>query len=273
MVTETAAGVRGDVLEAILSELSGSVLATCSTLEDLVGLVSVLESEPFEEPLRVLVDERTGKVIGKRFLLASRVADLREGGVLEVHVAEPRAPYSTLFLGAERVRSVASLPEGTAVAMEANVEVGFLETAREDYLAEWESAESLSSRTPAYSTILETLEEALDEAMRSDVETVFRAVGVGIEGTDVRPVPLLLSMGAKNEVQFYELSLWGESEHIASRAKFSREKQALEAAGFLDTERVPTDVGRPRQRLVLAADVDGSDPVELYDTVRDGLGE
>ena len=80
-------------------------------------------------------------------------------------------------------------------------------------------------------------------------------------------------VGAKNQVQFYELGLWGESEGVASRAKFSREKQTLEEHGLIDTEKVPTDVGRPRQRLVLADRLAETDPPELVRSARELLPE
>jgi hypothetical protein len=271
MANETADPIRQDRIEDVFSDLDGSVLVTTSTFEDLAGLVRALESGTDAE-VQVLTDEPTAKTARDSFLLASRMVDLIDGSVLDLRVATPRSPFSTLLIGTDDVRAVASISGGAITELRADADDSTIESARTAFEDLWADAEAFAPRTPAYSTMLETLEERLGSGMREDVEDVFESgtAGGADEGT-IRPVRLSLLMGAKNEVQFYELGLWGESEGVASRAKFSREKQALEEGGLVDTEKIPTDVGRPRQRLVLPDDVDGSDPEELAETARNAL--
>jgi predicted transcriptional regulator len=60
-----------------------------------------------------------------------------------------------------------------------------------------------------------------------------------------------LLAAAKHEELLYDISTWGEEVGMASKATFSRTKNQLEERGLIATEKVPIDVGRPRQRLLL----------------------
>lgn len=263
MANETVEGVRQDRFEGLLEALSGSVLVTTSTSDDVAGLVTALESDAADE-VRLLVDERTAKNVRDSFLLSSRVVDLVDEGTLDVRIASPETPFSTLLVGSDDVRSVASVSGAAVAELRADADESAIDAIREEFDDVWADAEQFVARTPAYSVMLDTLDDRLGESMRADVEQVFEeATAVRGETEPIQPVQLSLLMGAKNQVQFYELGLWGESEGVASRAKFSREKQALEEHGLIDTEKVPTDVGRPRQRLVLGEDLEEMDALEL----------
>jgi hypothetical protein len=270
MANDTVEGVRRERFVDLLSELSGSVLVTTSTSEDVAGLVASLESGTAGD-VRVLVDEAAAKAVRDSFLLSSRIVDLIDDDVLAVRVDDPDPRFSMLLVGEDEIRSLASIG-GDAVTELRGDDDASVERLREAFEDRWADAEPFSVRTPAYSRMLASLDERLGGSMRADVEQVFEeATGVRGEAGTIQPVRLSLLMGAKNEVQFYELGLWGESEGVASRAKFSREKQTLEEQGLIDTEKVPTDVGRPRQRLVLTERLEGMDPLELLSTVRSVL--
>lgn len=271
MDNETAERERDALFEAVLAELSGTVLVTTSTVDDVAGLVAALEASASED-VRLLVDEATAKAVGDSFLLASRLVDLIDDGSIEVRVSSPRTPFPTLLVGDDAVRSIAGISAAATTELRADADETFLETTRSSYGDHWDDAETFSARVPAYSKMLDALDERLGEEMRVDIEAVFDAE-TRVHGGEasIEPVRLALLLGAKNEVQFYELGLWGESEGVASRAKFSREKQALEENDLIDTEKVPTDVGRPRQRLVLSERLEGMDPLEIADTARSVL--
>jgi hypothetical protein len=88
-------------------------------------------------------------------------------------------------------------------------------------------------------------------------------------GDRLDPVTVGLLVGASHELEFSDLVEWGEDSGLASRAKFSRTKQRLEAAGIIDTDSVNIGVGRPRQRLILADEALASlDASELVATAR-----
>jgi predicted transcriptional regulator len=73
-------------------------------------------------------------------------------------------------------------------------------------------------------------------------------------GDGLDEVTISLLVAAKNEELFYDISRWGEDVGVASKATFSRMKNELEDTGLIETEKVPVDVGRPRQRLTIKDD-------------------
>lgn len=272
MVDEASRRAREEVFDEVFEELSGTLLLTTSTVEDVAGVASTIDDGVAEEGIRVLTDESTAKQVRERFLLASRLVDMADGETLSLRVLEPPSPGSTLLIGTDDIRGIASISKTPVAAMRAEEDQVDVETAREQFNDQWERADSFSARTPAYSEMMRTLGQQLGEGIRADVETVFEAVmNDRVDYTEVQPVRSCLLFGARNEVQFYRLGLWGESEGVASRAKFSREKQTLEEHGLIDTEKVPTDVGRPRQRLVLGEDLRGMDALELVSAARSVL--
>lgn len=267
---------REEAFDEVLRDLSGDVLLTTSSIDDFASLVAVLDVEADDDadPTRVnvLTDVETAKEIRRTFVLASRIVDLIEADVLDVRAAEPRVPYSTLLVGDLAVRSVAGVSLDAVTTLSADADEALVESAREAFLDSWESAEEFTARTPPYSRMVDSVEADLGETMRDDIEELFRLTAAdGPVEEEMDPVQLSLLVGAKNQVQFYELGLWGESEGVASRAKFSREKQALEEHDLIATEKIPTDVGRPRQRLVLGDAVDGADVEEIFETASEAL--
>lgn len=263
---------REEAFDELFDDLSGDLLLTTSTVDDFAAVVGVLESSGIDGTVDVLTDGETAKQVRNTFILASRVVDRVAAGDLDVRVVDPRSPFSTLVIGPESVHGVASISDAVVTTLDADADASFVETAREAFEERWADADELSARTPAYSQMLETLGEELGEEVRADVEQIFeRTAAEGGAEREIDPVRLTLLVGANHEVQFYELGLWGESEGLASRAKFSREKQALEEEDLLDTEKIPTDIGRPRQRLVLGDAIDSSDPDEIFDAARDAL--
>jgi hypothetical protein len=259
---------RTELFEGALEDLAGDVLATTSTVADVWSLVSVVGTD--RATVQLLVDTETARRLRNSFLLSSHIVDRLESGTLEIRAIETPSPFSTLLIGDRQVRSIASISPSVVTAADADAEEAFVETARETHHERWNAAESITLRTPAHSGLLEALAADLGEAVRDDVERMFETAAEGPVPDDVDPVRVALLAGAKNELQFYELGRWGEAENLASRAKFSREKQTLEEAGLVATEKIPTDVGRPRQRLVLADPTD-EDPEALFEASREVL--
>lgn len=269
---------REEAFDDVLEDLSGEVLLTTSSIDDFASLVAVLEagaeSDDDGTRVNVLTTAETAKALRQTFVLASRVVDLIEADVLAVRAAEPRAPFSTVLIGDLAVRSVAGVAPDAVTTLSADADESLVESAREAFLKRWEDAAEFSTRAPPYSRMVDSVETTLGETVREDLETLFGlSAALTPAETEMDPVQQSLLVGAKNEVQFYELGLWGESEGVASRAKFSREKQTLEELDLVATEKIPTDVGRPRQRLVLGGAVDTDDVEELYETAREALAE
>lgn len=141
------------------------------------------------------------------------------------------------------------------------VDEAAVERLRDDLQAHWADGDEYDLRTPAYSRMLRTLGEELDDQTRQDVRSVIESPGTPrsvAESLDEVDVALL--MAARNERQLYRLSRLGEDIGLASPTKFSRAKRRLENAALIETHQVQVGMGRPRQKLLLAGDVAGLEP-------------
>lgn len=74
----------------------------------------------------------------------------------------------------------------------------------------------------------------------------------------ITPASSAIFVGALTESQMYHVSRSTEAVEFGSQASYSRRKTHLEEAGYIDTEKIPKDVGRPRQRLMLSGDIEQS---------------
>lgn len=237
------------------------VFITSSRVSDFTDILYALEEHGSEGKIRILTDDETAKAVRRRFLVASYLVDYIERGIISVRRREGHLP--SLIVDDDEVTTITGIDESNLTVLTTDDETfvtGTDETLEEQYA----NAAEVSFRTPAYSGMLEQLGDALGAEMRADVETALsQAAATRNDETSVDPVRLSILMGARNEVQFYELGNWGESTGVGSKAKFSREKRKLEDIGLIDTEKIPKDIGRPRQRLVLGADIDDVDATEL----------
>jgi hypothetical protein len=217
--------------------------------ETIRGLVTVLGGSHDPPAVRLFVAEEQLKGLLDDFLIASAVADLAESGTLAVRTLSA-IPNNALVITGEAVATLVEGPDRAAALT--TTESSFVAPMRDHYERQWESAPTFSLRTPAASTVMETLREEIGSDVAADfegvLETLETARGNG-EGLDEVTISLLVA--ARNGELLYDISKWGEDIGLASKATFSRTKTRLEEEGLLDTEKVPIDVGRPRLRLML----------------------
>jgi hypothetical protein len=255
-INDERVAAYADVIEG-----DADVFVTSSRVSDFTDILYALEESDSPGSVRILTDDETAKAVRRRFLVASNLVDHIERGTVSLRRQEYHLP--SFVIVDDEVTTATGVDESTLTVLTTDEEP-FVSDTRESVEEKYEAASEVSLRTPAYSQMLSQLEDNLGSAMREDLETVLgRAVATRSDETSIDPVRLSILVGAKNEVQFYELGNWGESTGVGSKAKFSREKRKLEDVGLIDTEKIPKDIGRPRQRLVLGADVDEADPVEL----------
>ena len=252
-------------LRSVLDEAVGEILVVNLDEQATSGLVRVLSE--LEEPpsVRLLAEESVLKWLREDFVLASAAAELIETETLAVR-AVTEYLENTLVVTEETVVSLLT-PDDQSAALVTDDEE-FVEAVRERWTTVWEESEEFDLRTPAYSRML----ESLDEELGSDVESDFRTVLESVEETDdeLDEVDLCLLVAAKHERLLYDISTWAEDAGIASRATFSRKKTYLEEQGLLETEKVPIDVGRPRLRLLLGDErLREADAEELPSVVRE----
>lgn len=260
MALERINDTRVDAFSTVL-DADSRVFVTTSKVTDFSDLAfAMLETEPSAR-VDVLTDERTVSEVRRRFLTASHLADFVDADVLRIRTVDDRLPS---FLVTETELTTITGIDDTLLVTFTRSDSAFVEETYGEIERRFEAEESVSLRAPAYSRMLEELGEALGDQMRADVtEMLDGALATCDDETDIDAARLSILAGARNEVQMYELSRWGEDAGVASRSKYSREKTRLEDLCVVDTEKINSGVGRPRQRLVLADDVDDADVGEL----------
>jgi hypothetical protein len=216
---------------------------------DYVFALSLVSGEIDELPeIRLLAERGTLLNLRQRFPAGSRAANLIESGRLAVREREP-SQDTPLIVGEGRVHAPLLLDD---VATQFTGDSGsFTDHATEVCAAEWEAATEFSLRTPALERVTTTMDADLGESFRTDFEASLSRATAQRDTGGFEEVLAALVVGAKNGTLHYDLSKWGEDIRLASKATFSRRKGELEELGVLTTERVPVEMGRPRQRLTL----------------------
>ncbi|EMA47778.1 transcriptional regulator TbsP [Halococcus salifodinae] len=276
------APTTAEVYRAHLADASTSsdVFAAGLAEEPAAALVNALAGLDDPPTVRLLVTETVAKWLRRDFHLASTAADLLAAETLSLRVADGSFA-NQMVVTADAVASILSTDEQTAGPATDDPE--FVDSMRERCSEAWETAEPFDLRTPPRSRVYETLGDEIDPAVEADYQAMLDAVETtrsnGYRTTDddrFDEVELVLLAGAKHELQHYDLSRWGEDVGLASKATFSRTKNRLEDQGLLTTEKVPIDIGRPRQRLVLddrLRDVEAGDLPEAGRDVIDSATE
>jgi len=239
-----------EVLREVIESMGEATVAapSAAAVEALVAVASGMDDPP---SVRLLATEATLKHVMDDFLVASNAADLVGTGALSVRSAE--TTDGLLMVTDEAVVSVVDAGDRVAGLVDEDEE--FVERANDRYDDAWADAEEYSLRTPALSTVRSTLEEQLGPDAAEDFDAVLLSLAT-VRGEDdgLDEVTISLLVAAKNEELFYDISRWGEDVGVASKATFSRMKNQLEESGLIGTEKVPVDVGRPRQRLTIQDD-------------------
>lgn len=260
---------RMDVFSEFL-DTDRSCCFTTSRTSDFTDLaVAIRDVEPANR-LRVLTDDETVNELRRQFLTASYIVDAVDEGSLEIRTQDSHLP-SFLLTGTE-LTAITGIDD-SLLAVFRSSETPFVEETYEEVERRFDAGSPVQLRAPAYSRMLEELGESLGESVQADVESMLEyAVETRDRESDIDAVRLSIVAGAKNEVQLYELSRWGEDTHVGSRSKFSREKNKLEDLGVIDTESINTGVGRPRQRLVLDDDITETSVEDLVSLTESVLG-
>jgi hypothetical protein len=259
---------RRALVESILGRVDGPCFLVDPSVEVLEALADYGTTASALPEIRLLAREPVLKSVRDDFLIAADIADLAEQQGLEIRLLQGGIE-NTLFVSDGSLYAVVAMEAGAA-GLAAEDET-FLEDTYATYDDIFETAPSFDLRTPGRTRVGETLEDVLGEQTRADFDAVLASLDS--VGDDLDEVAIALLVTAKNEQLLYDVSRWGEDVGMASKATFSRTKTNLEDAGLLDTEKVPIDVGRPRQRLLLGHDtLQSADTDELAFVARDLLG-
>jgi hypothetical protein len=217
-----------------------------NAIEQIVAVLRDLDDPP---EVQLLTREDVLNPAMDDFLVGGAAADLTAANQLAMRTGTV-LPESFLFLTEESVTSI--ITANTRVAGFTTDDSCMVEHTFDRCTTAWEEAEEFSLRTPPISRTRETLANELSPAVRTDFDAVLRSLETARgDGDGLDSVTISLLVAAKNEALFYNLSKWGEEVGIGSRTTFSRVKRNLEELGIIDTEKVSSDIGRPRQRLIL----------------------
>ncbi len=239
-----------NILGEILQRIDGRAYVVDPPREVIEDLIETAADHEGDLPeLRLLVDGPTIRRVMEDFIVASTAADLVQDGVLDAKTIET-TPGNTVVATEDSLLALVTVG-GRAAGLTA-AEDEFVGDAYESYAERWDEAEEFTLRTPSISEVRETLTEDMGEDTEDDFSGVLGSLETARgNGDGLDEVTISLLVAAKNDQLFYDVSRWGEETGVASKATFSRVKNDLEDSGLIQTEKVPVDVGRPRQRLTI----------------------
>lgn len=237
------ATAAGELLDAVETE----PVYVLDQPADVIAAVVCAAYERGGPTLRVATPREELVTLRGRFPHASVAAALIDEGRLTLRTHDGSS-VTPMFVTSEEVRVLLAVDDTATTG--GRTDGSFVEDAPETAERAWKRADEFDVRTPSLDDVTQAIAESFGEAFREDFETALRIARE--TGVPFDEVGVTLVLAAKHEELYYEVSRWGDNARLASETTFSRRKRRLEDAGLLDTEKQPIDMGRPRQRLVLA---------------------
>lgn len=240
------------IKETLLSRLSSanSRLIFSNPSEDMLETVIETASDDDSIPeVAVMAQSNVIDRVVDDFLTGSKAADLIMKGRLELRYL-PQTIRDTVIVTEDRLTMPVQGESGVGAFRSENPTV--VDPAYDQYRTAFDKAGKYHLNTPPLSRVFDELADSTGDKMVEDLKTILPTLGSNeeaIDGADIVSVSLLI--GAKNDELVYDLSKWGENSGVASAATFSRTKTDLEEVGVINTEKIPIDLGRPRQKLHL----------------------
>lgn len=270
MIITQASGARVDAFaEAVSSQTTVRIATThASTFRD---LVIALEQATEATDIAILTDTDTIRDLRDSFLTTSRLVDYIQEGKIDIRTVD--SSLSSLVITEDTVKTTIGFPDAKQSVVE-TTEESFVGESSLTFDERFSDAKEVTFRKPGYSVLFETLKDQFDESLADDFTAALEAAKASESPTlEIGPVHVSILIGGFHEITFYQLARWGEDTRLASRAKFSRTKQELEEGGIIEHEPVPSEIGRPRHRLVLGEPVEGKGTEDLVTTAIQTLSE
>ena len=256
-----------EVFQDVFRDSSDEILAIGLNEPATAKLLHALDTMDEPPLVHLLTYESVLKWVREDFVIASTAAELIATNTLSIQMAE--GPFeNALLITDDSITAIISTEDGVVGLSTDRAEL--VEQTRSHWAGRYNESGSFPLRTPAYSTVKESLAAEFSSELASDFQSILDALGT-TRGQGPDEVVIALLVAAKNEKLLYDISRWGENIGIASKATFSREKMRLEGAGLVATEKVPVDVGRPRLRLLLGERLRTDDTNEFVTVVRNEL--
>lgn len=113
------------------------------------------------------------------------------------------------------------------------------------------SAVEFGGRLPRLSCVFEAARERLGPEVAADLETAVEMTDDPTRPDSVHAVRVALLAASAQDLLFYDVTTWADSQNIASKATCSRHRGSLDDRGVLTASSVTTGAGRPRKRCHL----------------------
>lgn len=231
-------------------------------LHELIDVLDIITPS-----IRVLGDSTILNEEMDNFMLATLAADHIAADQLAIRTAD--LGWDNRIVGPSSVISMVECGEGVIYAG-GEAEYNSIDFA--DLTDQWSAADQFHIDTPPLSRIRDSLEREVGSSTAQDFNALLdvtdtvcaRSDGVGADA-------LVLLAGALNNALLNDLSLWAEKISLASSATLSRRKMQLEDGGFITTEKVPRQLGRPRLRLHLTDEFASHSTTELASVAQERL--
>ncbi|ESP88065.1 transcriptional regulator TbsP domain-containing protein [Candidatus Halobonum tyrrellensis] len=202
-----------------------------------------------EASARLLLADATAAEAFAEFLTASGAAETVADGRLELRTLAGLDESLTVGAGA----AYAHVRVGDRIETVTVADGETVDAVRRANEERWAAGAPFPLDAPPRSRLVDSL-----RAERPDAGATLAGALDAVEtlrGDDpLDPVLLCTLVGARHGMLSMDLGEWAGDVDFSSRTEIARAKNRLVDAGLVETQRVPQGVGRPRQRLVLAAD-------------------
>jgi|AntDeeMinimDraft_8_1070380.scaffolds.fasta_scaffold00091_16 hypothetical protein len=199
----------------------------------------------------ILASKTTADNLRRSFPLNSKIKEILEQHNATLYLTEEPSLPTTVIDG-NQAHYYVRIGNVRRFVKLSDDEIGSILT--DEFESLLESASRVDIDTPVWSELLAKLESVVGLQTRSEFDQLIEAAKLE-EMDSLDAVSVALIAAAQSGALSYDLGKWAEETGVASKATISRRKTALETDGVIYTEKVPVEVGRPRQRLLLADDI------------------
>ena len=223
-----------------------------AVIETLVGVSRTAEAE--QGTTELLCSQESLKQLERDFVTESHASHLAAESRISFRSrtdTEPELP--TLVFDGSGVTAL--LPVGGHEIAPLAVEAADTrQRLKRLYHSMWESGLPFTPDLPPYPAMLSLADQHLGTAVRDDFETATEVLQQRTDGESLKPVALVIVLGARHQTFVADIADWTETTGLATQATVSKVKTELEELGVVATESVPHGVGHPRQQLRFAED-------------------
>lgn len=246
--------VGGTQSQVGLPELVSMDGSTKLVLTDFDAAITLLEQDKIgvKGDLEIIVTHEIAKQLSDRFPINSYFQKLQSRDNIDIRQeTSANSELSVMYLTEDRVYHPMTFGSVEMCIEFASSDI--YQPLVEEFDTQFSKADELDLAVPPWKELLNGLAEATSKETAKEFEVLVEAATPeNLDSLD--EVSLALIAAARTGALQYNISKWGEEMNIGSKATFSRRKSSLVDDGVVTTESVQVEIGRPRERLLLAGD-------------------